>query len=103
MHRPLAVEMEGEQGGVATEDIGEDGGRDTRHQDRQQRRHGHIDHQHLKGEHQSCYRRLEDAGNGTGSTTADQRHEHLTVEVEYLTEVRTDGRAGEYNRRLGSH
>ena len=103
LNRPLTVEMEGEQRRITTEDIGETRRRDTRHQYGQKRRHGHVDHQHLKGEHQACYRGLEDTGNGSGRTTTDKGHQRLTVEMEDLTEVRTNGGAGQHNRRLGSH
>ena len=77
--------MKGEQGGIATKDIGKASGSHTRDEYRKECRHRHVDHQHLQRKHQSCDRGLEDTGNGTSGTTADQRHQHLAVQMEQLT------------------
>ena len=103
LYRPLAVEMEGEESRIAAEDIGEAGGCDTRHKDGQHRRHRHVDQQHLDRKHQTCYRRLEDTGDGSCRTTAHQRHQHLTIHVEGLPQIRTDGRARQHDRRFSTH
>ena len=103
LHRPTAVKMEGKKGCITTEDIGEDCGCHTRDENRQKGRHRHIDHQHLKREHQSGYRGLKDTCNSTGCTTAHEGHKHLTVEMEQLSEVRADGRACEHDRSLSTH
>ena len=103
LHGPLTVEMEREKCCVATEDIGETSGRHTRDENRQQCRHRHVDHQHLKRKYQSGYRSLEDTRNGTSRTTAHKCHQHLTVHAEHLAEVRANGGARQNDRSLGSH
>ena len=103
LYRPLAVKVEGEERGIAAEDISKTSGRHTRHENRQQRRHRHVDHQHLKRKHQTRYRRLEDTCDSTCGTTAHKCHQHLTIQMEQLSQVRPDGRASEHDRRLGSH
>ena len=95
--------MEIEKGGVAYEDIGEAGCRDARYQNGQQRGHAQVDHEHLEREDQSCYRRLEDAGNGSGSPAAHQQHQVFLLQVEQLAEIAADGRSGKYYRCLGSY
>ena len=82
LDRPFTIKMERKQGRIATNDIRKTSSRDTRYQDRQKRRHGHINHKHLKGKDQSGYRSLEDARDGTSRTTANKCHQSLSVEME---------------------
>ena len=95
--------MEGKERGITTENIGETSSCHTRDKDWQQGRHRHINHQHLQRKHQSGYRCLEDTCDSTSCATAHQRHQHLPVEVEDLSEVGADGRTSQHNRCLGSH
>ena len=103
LYRPLAVEMEGEEGRIATEDISKARRCDTRDENRQHGRHRHVYQQHLDGKDQSCYRGFEDTGDGACSTAAHQRHQHLAVHVEGLSQVGANGRARQHNRSLGTH
>ena len=103
LHGPRVVEVEGEEGRIAAEDVGETGGGDTAHQDGHQRGHRQVDHQHLEREHQSGDGGLENARDGTSGTAAHQEHQRATVLAEQLAQVRADGRAGEHDGRLGTH
>ena len=100
---PGTVEVEGEQGVAAHEQIGEASGGDAGGEDGQQGCHRQIYHEHLEGEDQSCHRSLEDTGDGSGSTASDEKHEFLVVQVEALSEVRADGRACEHDGCLGTY
>ena len=103
LHAPHAVEVEAEQRRAAHEDIREARSRDRCREDRQQRRHAQVDHQHFEREHQSGYGRLEDAGDGGGSTAANKQNQLLLVHAEQSSEVGTDSRTREHDRRLGTY
>ena len=103
LYRPVRVEMEGEHDRIAREDIREAGGCHARYEDRQQRGHRQVDHQHLERKHQSCDRRLKDACYRPSCTTAYERHQRLIVQSEQLAEVGANGRTSEYDWRLSSH
>ena len=79
--------MEGEQRVAAHENVGEACCRDACHKDGQQRCHAQVYHEHLKGEHKSGYRSLEDACNGGGGATAHKQHKGLVVHLEQLPEA----------------
>ena len=55
LHAPHAVEVEAEQRRAAHEDIREARSRDRCREDRQQRRHAQVDHQHFECEHQPMW------------------------------------------------
>ena len=95
--------MEGKERGITPEYIGETSSCHARHENRQQGRHRHINHQHLQREHQSGNRRLKDTCDSSCRTTAYQRHQHFPVEMEDLSEVGTNGRTRQHNRRLSTH
>ena len=103
VHGPVAVKMEAEEHGIARKDVGEARGGDTRHEDGQERGHGEVNHQHLEREDESGNGGLEDAGDGSGGTAADEGHERLVVQTEHLAQVGADGRAGEHDGSLGTH
>ena len=77
--------MEGEEGRVAAEDIGEARGGDTADEDRHQRRHRQVNHQHFQRKHESGDGCLEDAGNGTSRSTSHQEHQRATVQAEHFS------------------
>ena len=79
--------MECEQRRGATEYIGEARCRDTRDEYGQQRCHSKVYHKHLKCEHQSGNRSLEDAGNGSCRTAAYKQHQRLVVHAEQFAKV----------------
>ena len=87
VYHPRSVEVEVEERVAAHKYIGKARRRDSRRKYRQQRRHTEVYHKHLKGEHQSGYRCLEDACDSGGGTTANEQHEGLVVHTEQLTEV----------------
>ena len=95
--------MEREQGRVAEQNVREARRRDAANEYGQQRRHGQVYHQHLQREHQSRYRGLEDAGDGSRGTAADERHQRLVVQPEQPPQVRPDGRPRQHYRSLGTH
>ena len=103
LHAPYVVELEREHGGVAGEyvahHVGCDGGDEYRHY----RRHVHVYHQHLKGEHQSRYWRLVDGGDSGGGATAHEHHQLPVAHVEKPTKVGAYGGAREHDRSLGTN
>ena len=100
---PGTVEVEREQGVAAHEQVGEAGGGDAGGEDGQQGTHGEVYHEHLEGEHETCHRSLEDAGDGSCRAASDEQHELFVVEVEALAQVRADGGAGEHDGGLGTY
>ena len=69
----------------------------------QERAAGEVEHQHLEGEDQRGDGGLEDGGHRGRGTAGQQQGGLPSVEVEEPRHVRTDGAAGEHNRRLQSH
>ena len=84
-------------------DIGNGSSRHRRNQQGEQRGHSQVYHQHFQRKHQSCNRCLEDTGNGTGSTTAYQKHQSAMFHFEDTSQIGANGRACQYNRRLRSY
>lgn len=94
---------ETELGTVAREDVRHRHRRNRRDEQRQHRGGGHVDHQHLEGKQDTGNRGLEYAGNGSSRAAAYQQHEQPLVQAEEAPDVRPDGRAGVYDRGLGSY
>ena len=103
LYYPWAVKHECEQLIVAYEDISETGCRYRCDENRGDARHGEVDHQHLDGEDESGYWRLEDSGNSCRSTTTYEQHQRLVVESEELSEVTCDTRTRKHDRSLGTY
>ena len=85
------------------QDIGYRSSCHTRHEQRKQRPHGQVNHQYFEGKHQAGNRGFKDTCNRTGCTTSHQHHERTVLHLEHATQVGTDGRTRQYNRRFGPY
>ena len=92
-----------EERGGAFDGVCHGGGSHGRDQERHDAEGGEIEHKHLDGEQQSGDRSLEDAGYTGGGSAAQQDHEGMLVHTEQSAQVGADGRAGEYDRGLGTY
>ena len=102
-HHERIVEVETEHGFHARSNIGEGGCRHAGDEQREERCHRQVNHQHFEREDQSGNGCLEDACHGSGSTAADQQHECLVLHPEHASQVGAYRRTGQHNRRLGTH
>ena len=98
LHEERLVHIELEHGFGTRQNIRYGSRRYTRHQQREQRTHGKVDHQHFKHEHQAGNRSLENARNGTRGTTSHKEHQCAVFQAENAPQVRADGRTGQHNR-----
>ncbi len=93
----------GEHGIHAVEQVGDGGGRDGSHQQRQNGGHGEVEEQHLNDKQNTGNGGLEDTGDGTGCTTTHQDHQAVLFQSEETSQVGTDGGACEHDGCLGTH
>ena len=103
LHAPRRVEREGEHRLVAHEQVARYVGGDGCYEDGHDRRHRHVDHEHLEREHHAGDGRLVDACHGGGRSASHEQHELSLVELEDLSEVAAYGRSREHDGCLGSH
>ena len=79
LNRERIDEIEGEHGLGTSQGIGEAGGGETGNEQRKQGGHCQVNHEHLKGENQTGNGGLENTGNGSRGSTADEEHQRLMV------------------------
>ena len=93
----------GEDRGLSSENVGDHRGGDRSGQQRQERRHRHVEEQNLQGEQDPGQGGLEDARHGAGGAAAQQQGDVAIRQARGPAQVRTDGGTGIDNRRLGTH
>ena len=88
---PWVGKREIEERFLTHQDITETGGRNTGDEDRQQRGHREIYHQHLEREDETCDWGFEDTSNGGTRTASYEQYHRFLVHAEYLSQITSDG------------
>ena len=72
-------------------------------QQRKQRRHRKVDHQHFQRKYQPGNRGLKDSRNRPCRATADEQHQRAVFHLENTSQIGADGRTRQHNRCLRSN